>query len=92
MAYFPNGTAGEVLDEQCHQCLHAMNDGVLCPVYYVQMEYNYKQCDDGQECLRAAMNLLVNEAGECQMRRVMFTAGVDFSAVEQLGLFNEEGG
>ena len=89
MAYFANGTEGDTLNEQCHKCLHGMSDSVLCPVAAVQMEYNYKQLDDGNEDLHAAMNLLVNEAGECQMKAAMEKAGttLDLSGKDQLPLF-----
>jgi hypothetical protein len=88
MAYFPNGTAGEVLDDQCDSCLHGMNDGVLCPVYHAQMEFNYKQVDDGQELLRAAMTMLINEQGKCQMKTAIEQAGIklDLSGRDQLPL------
>lgn len=89
MAYFPNGTAGQILDDQCDNCLHGVSDGIMCPVAYIQVEFNYKQLDKGNEQLRAAMNTLINNAGECQMKAAMDKAGVkfDLTAKEQLPLW-----
>lgn len=85
MAYFAKGTEGLNLDEQCDNCLHGMNDGIMCPVAAVQMAYNYIQLNPGNEDLRAAMNLLIGERGNCQMSAAMKTAGVviDLSGREQ---------
>lgn len=66
MAYFPNGSAGEVLDNQCAEC--PLGDGP-CPVALVQMMYNYTQVGDGEKNLRDAMTLLVDERGICQVRK-----------------------
>jgi hypothetical protein len=65
MAYFSNGSEGEYLENQCADC--PLNDK-HCPVFRVQMRYNYDQVSPGQEKLRAAMNLLINEKGDCQVR------------------------
>jgi hypothetical protein len=63
MAYFSNGTEGDVLDNQCAQCPLGQ---LPCPVALVQLEYNYEQLDDGNAKLREAMNLLINEQGICK--------------------------
>ena len=68
MAYFPNGAAGEVLDNQCCECIHASDD-VLCPVYYVQATYNYDQTDNDK--LERCLTHLVNQQGICEMKLVM---------------------
>lgn len=88
MAYFPNGTAGEVLDEQCQNCLHGVSDSILCPVAHIQMIYNYQQLDEGNEDLRAAMGLLIQLDGTCQMKEAMEKAGttLDLSGRDQLPL------
>lgn len=88
MAYFPNGTAGECLDDQCFSCIHGMNDSIMCPVKLVQTHYNYDQLNEGNEDLRAAIDLLVDEKGECQMKTVMEKVGLTFdcSAREQMPL------
>jgi len=82
MAYFANGSEGDILDRQCSDCpLGAgWNDPSQktmfdvdapmrpCPVALVQSLFNYTQCKDGQEKLREAMNCLINEKGICQVR------------------------
>ena len=81
MAYFPNGSSGEVLDAQCANCpLGAgWNDPSQqqlfederpmrpCPVALVQLMYNYDQI--GVEKLRNAMTILINDSGICQVRQ-----------------------
>jgi hypothetical protein len=85
MAYFANGTEGDILQMQCCDCPlgFGWNDprqGQLfeaeripkgCPVHAVQMLYNYDQVSAGQEKLRAAMNVLIDERGVCQVRKVL---------------------
>jgi hypothetical protein len=66
MAYFPNGSSGEVLDEQCFRCPLGEKP---CPVLCVQMRYNYDQLDAGQEKLRTALSVLVDDSGICQVRK-----------------------
>ncbi len=80
MAYFPNGSSGDVFDEQCADCPlgYGWNDprqGSLfenerepkpCPVALVQLEFNYKQV--GNKDLERAMSVLVKDNGECQVR------------------------
>ncbi len=66
MAYFPNGSSGEVLDRQCADC--PLGDGP-CPVMLVQQVYNYDQLDEGQEKLREAMTILVDDEGTCHVRK-----------------------
>jgi len=69
MAYFPNGTSGEVLDKQCGECI--LPDDAPCPILWVQMTYNYSQLDDGNELLKEAMNCLVDEEGACKMKPLL---------------------
>ena len=85
MAYFPNSTAGDVLDQQCENCPlgYGWNDpkqGKLfdderppkpCPVALVQLEYNYRQLDKGNELLRQAMTILIDDKGICQTRKLL---------------------
>ena len=66
MAYFPNGSSGEVLEIQCGRC--PLGDGP-CPVVGIQMLYNYDQLDDGQEKLKYAMSMLVDDQGICQVHK-----------------------
>ena len=65
MAYFPNGTAGMILDSQCGECIHEDPDAG-CPIAMVQMEYNYEQI--GNDNLEKCMNALVSEEGVCLMK------------------------
>ena len=66
MAYFPNSTAGEVLDIQCGDC--KLPNDAPCPILLVQANYNYDQLKDGNERLREAMSCLINDEGKCLMK------------------------
>jgi hypothetical protein len=66
MAYFSNGSEGQILDEQCAHCPYGEDP---CPVYLVQSNFNYDQCDVPK--LKDAMNVLINEEGICQMRELI---------------------
>ena len=80
MAYFANGSEGEVLDAQCADCPlgFGWNDPDQkelfdrerwprpCPVAFVQMTYNYDQCDVPK--LQEAMNILIDKRGTCKVR------------------------
>ena len=93
MAYFANGTEGDALVEQCENCLHGMSDEIMCPVAAVQMTYNYDQLNDGNQDLKDAMNMLIDEHGICRMRNAIKQAGIviDLSEREQLLLLPQEG-
>ncbi len=71
MAYFPNSSAGAILDNQCYKC--PIPDDAPCPIIYVQTIYNYEQLDeDGKETkVTEVMNCLVNEKGICQMKPIL---------------------
>ena len=50
MAYFSNGTEGEVLDRLCLDCIHGWDgenerQGKPCIVLMLQMQWNYSQLD-----------------------------------------------
>ena len=62
MAYFPNGTAGEVFDEQCARCRYGNNP---CPIWFVQHEYNYEACNN--EVATKILDGLVKDNGTCSM-------------------------
>jgi hypothetical protein len=66
MAYFANGSEGCQLDIQCGEC--RLPDDSPCPILFVQMTYNYDQVRYGQEKLRDAMDILISDGGECQMK------------------------
>lgn len=68
MAYFPNGSAGEILDNQCAKCEFIGPDDP-CPVMFVQNWYNYEQV--GNKDLAGCLNYLVSEKGICQMRQAL---------------------
>ena len=88
MAYFANSTEGETLDNQCFDCQlgYGWNNPQQkelfgrepiprpCPVALVQFSYNYDQCRPGNEKLREAMNLLIDEKGVCQVRKELCEA------------------
>ena len=64
MAYFANSSEGEYLEAQCGRCPLADK---VCQIKTVQMRYNYAQLDKGQEALQDAMEILIDEDGNCQM-------------------------
>ena len=70
MAYFPNGTAGEYLDEQCAECIHE-DPEAGCPVALIQLEYNYSQHNKGNSSLKKAMGWLINDTGDCQIKKMI---------------------
>jgi hypothetical protein len=71
MAYFANGCEGEMLSAQCAECPLAEQP---CPILLVQLMHNYDQCNN--EKLKAAMNLLINEDGICQLRPLLLAGGI----------------
>lgn len=78
MAYFPNGSAGMILDDQCDDCFHA-SIFTGCPICLAQMEFNYDQCSDGQEKLKDCLNMLVGEDGICKMRKLLVKTIHDYN-------------
>lgn len=62
MAYFPNGTSGEVFTEQCGRCRYG---GSPCPIYLVQLEFNYKACNN--QIASEILSQLVKDDGTCAM-------------------------
>jgi Fe-S-cluster-containing hydrogenase component 2 len=62
MAYFSNGTEGIVLDDQCSRC--KLGDKA-CPIYGVQMSYNYDAVNN--DVATNILNELVDDDGNCQM-------------------------
>ena len=62
MAYFPNGTSGEVFDAQCGRCRYGEG---FCPIWHVQHEFNYSACND--KVARGILDALVRDNGECAM-------------------------
>lgn len=66
MAYFSNGTEGDHFEMQCAECPIGEKN---CPIALVQLIYNYEQCDNSK--LKGAMDLLVNESGDCQLKPIL---------------------
>ena len=66
MAYFSNSSEGAYFDAMCAECIHKDEDA-LCPISAIQSMYNYDQLKKGNEDLKEAMAILVNDDGECQM-------------------------
>ena len=62
MAYFANGTEGDVLYEQCSRCKYG-NDA--CPIFQVQVAYNYEACNN--ETARKILDHLIKDNGTCAM-------------------------
>lgn len=62
MAYFSNGSEGEVFDDQCARCKFGQKP---CPISAVQMLYNYDACN--VPVARKILDSLVANSGECAM-------------------------
>ena len=62
MAYFSNGSEGAVFDEQCSMCKYGDRP---CPIFWVQIEYNYDACNN--ETARKILDDLVKDDGTCEM-------------------------
>lgn len=73
MAYFANGSEGEYLQDQCADCVLGQ---AACPILHVQMVHNYDQCRPGNEVLRQAMDKMIDDNGDCQMRVELLKVGV----------------
>ena len=82
MAYFPNGCAGEVFDDQCAKCIMYER---ACPIAWVQMEYNYPACNN--ETARAILDCLVKNNGDCEMFKAMPEVFMTEEARGQMSLF-----
>ena len=66
MAYFANGTEGEVFGEQCSRCEYEEKE---CPIQFVQVMYNYDACNN--ETATKILDHLVKPIGTCRMFEVM---------------------
>lgn len=62
MAYFPNGSSCEILANQCGHCKYGEEP---CPIYQVQVTYNYDACND--QLASAILNDLVSNEKGCEM-------------------------
>ena len=68
MAYFENGNKSKVLDKQCLTCTL---ENYQCPVHTVQSLFNFDQMAEGNDKLRQCMTFLVDDAGVCQVKRLI---------------------
>lgn len=67
MAYFPNGTSGEIWrGENCAHCLHDDIDGG-CPIENVHLIFNYDQHGQGEkgEAIKTILDLLIPRTADC---------------------------
>ena len=62
MAYFSNGSEGEVFDNQCAKCKYGMHP---CPVAAMQLLWNYDQV--GNKLAEQIMDNFVKKDGTCTM-------------------------
>ena len=62
MAYFPNGSAGAVFEEQCGRCRYGEGH---CPVWEVQYLYNYDAVDN--PIATTILDTLIKNDGTCMM-------------------------
>ena len=62
MAYFSNGSEGEVFDAQCLKCKYGED---TCPIAWVQITYNYDACNN--ETATNILDHLVRQDGTCTM-------------------------
>lgn len=75
MAYFSNGSDGQILDSQCEDCplgygWNGVNaEAHQCPTMLVQLMHNYDQLTVPP--LRTAMRILVDDDGICQTRKLL---------------------
>ena len=66
MAYFSNGSEGMCFEEECASCKYGEEP---CPIYFVQLEYNYEACNN--ETASKILNTLVKDNGECAMKKLI---------------------
>lgn len=67
MGYFPNGTAGELYEEEyCTHCVHYGN----CAVWDAHMEHNYDECNNPKSILHDLIPL--NKEGVYNEKCLMF--------------------
>lgn len=83
MAYFSNGSEGDVFDDQCGRCKHGLDQ---CPIAWVQTNYNYDAV--GNQVATEILDSLVKNDGTCT---VFEMAKQDFfQDPNQINLFENE--
>lgn len=75
MAYFQNGTSGEVFHEQCARCRFGNSP---CPISLVQMEFNYEAVNN--KIATKIMDRLVRDDGSC----TVFEMAEEFFDIERV--------
>ncbi len=70
MAYFSNGTEGEMYKEQwCERCIHDGHGENACPVWTMHLTYNYDQFENPD--VKAILHQLIPRNGihneQCSM-------------------------
>lgn len=81
MAYFSNGTEGEVFDEQCSKCKYGQK---ACPIAFAQLSFNYDAANN--KVATDILNMLIRNDGTCNMWDEFKTDF--FKDPEQKELFN----
>lgn len=61
MAYFSNSSE-DTLSEQCSKCKYGQD---ACPIFAIQINYNYDQHNDKSGTATKIMNELVKQDGTC---------------------------
>jgi hypothetical protein len=62
MGYFPNGTAGDLFEEQhCSRCVHRGHDGTGCNVMLAHILFSYTLCDKPGHEGKQILDLLIPE-------------------------------
>jgi hypothetical protein len=74
MAYFANGSEGEVFEQQCENCRYGQKP---CPIANVQILYNYDAANN--EVATEILNSLVSQDGKCSMLNTFYN---DFAIPE----------
>jgi hypothetical protein len=96
VAYFPNGSSGEIFEAQCADCplgagWNNPNQKRLfddekpmkpCPTAFVQLSHNYDQVSNPK--LREAMTILVDDKGICQTRKLLLEVRQEAEARQPL--------
>jgi hypothetical protein len=64
MAYFPNGTAGDMFEEEyCNHCVHEgdYEKGESCPVMLAHILYAYELCNKKEHPGKVILDMLIPE-------------------------------
>ena len=70
MAYFSNGTEGDMYrEEYCDRCVHDGHGENDCPIWSLHLLYNYDQCKD--KTIKGILDKLIPRNGirneQCKM-------------------------